>query len=234
MKVLLALFPCAAAIACSGVTSVGEVGDDPVRVDGTGFAWIDATSYVPEGDGFRLSDRPSDEVILHLAFTEAVFDPDVDLRSLSGAERERIERALLDGDFVQALVRRGDQLLPDDVLTYDSKSSGLPPEASPYLADVKVALGRPPVDRASTYPDEILPLGGGRTAQLRFDQTSPRLAGRLDVQITRSEDEADADAEVRRGAFSVIFDVELLPERLAECNFDPAGAGSGVDPCGSL
>lgn len=220
-------------VGCSNVTAIGEVAGVPVEADGTAFAWIDATAYVFDDDRFVLTDRPSEEVVLHLVFTEAEFDPSADLRSLSTAERARVEQDLKDGDRVDAFVRRGDQVLAGDTLDFQSGSSTLPPEAQPFLSDVQVALGRPPVGASNAYPDEVLPLGRDRRAQLEFEATSPRLVGRLDVQINADDDVEDLD-DVRAGAFSLLFDVELLPERLAECNYDPTGAGAGVDPCGTL
>jgi hypothetical protein len=221
------------AAGCSNVTAIGDVDGEAVQADGTGFAWIDATTYALDADRLRLTDRPSEDVVLRMVFTEAVFDPTADLRSLSGAERDRVAQDLRDGDRVDARVRRGDQLLPGDTLEFHSGSSALPPEASPFIDDVVVALGRPPVNEVVAYPDEVLPLGRDRRAQLELSQTSPRLVGRLDVQINADDDVEDLE-DVKAGAFSILFDVELLPERLAECNFDPAGAGAGVDPCGDL
>lgn len=213
------------------LVSEGKIGEREVRLDGTGFAWLDETVYETSGDQQRrLEPRESDEVVLNLLFTSALFDPTVDFRALPPAERQRVEQELAQGDVLLLRVRRGDRLIAGDELAYTR--GGEVPESAPYLASVDLVLGARPLEAGAEYPDVVERLGRGLAAQLDVGAVEPRLLGVVDVRVTRQPDD-DHGAE---GELTVRFDVERVSERVAECNFDPGRAShdGSVDPCDEL
>lgn len=230
-SILIAGLCAGLASGCASLSSEGEVGGQPVLLDGTGAAWIDATKYEVDGGEFVLRERASDETALHLMFSSASFDPGVDMRTLPMADRLRISDEISRGDSLNLVVLRGDRVAAGDSLRYDSEDID-PPESGPYLAGVSFRLGLPTLDRESEYPDEVKRVATGRTARLDIEEVEERLIGVVDVEVTRADID---DGRGAQGSFTVRFDVELLPERLAECNFDrTSGAGVGVDPCATL
>lgn len=212
---------------CTSLVSEGKVGDREVRLDGTGFAWLDETFYTLDDGAVTLRTRPSDDTVLNLMFTSAVFDPTVDLRSLSVAERARVEDALRTADQLFVRVRRGDRLLPGDELVFTSSAD--PPDAAPFIASAALRLGTPPLEPGAAYPPVVEGVARGLRVALHVTEVAPRVLGELDVRIRRSasdDDGVEGDVRVR-------FDVERVPERIAECNFDAQGAGS-AHPCDEL
>jgi hypothetical protein len=213
---------------CGDVSVTGNFDGRELRVSGTAFAWIDETEYVQDSGGGTpvLVDKRSDATILHLRFTEAVFDPRVDLRALPAGERQAILDDIARGDQLLIDVRRGGSLRPgDDVRLIDP--GALPPEVLPFISSVKVILGEPLLSEATRYPDRVQRLGSQLTVDLDVTETSPLLVGRVDLEAERGPAEGDGFLE---GTIEVSFSTELIPERLAECNFAPFDQGI-VDPC---
>lgn len=221
-----------AASGCSDVGVVGTFGDRELRVAGTAFAWIDATEYIEDpGDGTPvLVDKKNDAVILHLRFTEAVFDPRADLGALPAGERQGILDEIARGDRLSLEVRRGGSLRPGDDVRLVPDDGSLPPEVLPFISSVDVVLGEPVIGESTRYPDQVSRIASTLTADLEVDETSPDIVGALDLSAARKESEGDGFLE---GKVTVTFRIALLPERLAECNFARADQGV-VDPCSGL
>lgn len=214
---------------CASLISEGQVGDRPVRLDGTAFAWLDETVYEPSGGRLVLKPRDSDDVVLRVFFSAAVFDPAVDLFSLPLAERQRVYDDVARSDRLELYVRRGDRIAPGDELRFDSAEVDVP-QAGPYLSRVDLSLGSTPLERDADYPDQVDTLARLRTATLQVNELTPRVLGDVDVNV-RQSGEGDTGSE---GHVSVRFDIERVSERIAECNWAPDGAGSGVRPCDEL
>jgi hypothetical protein len=219
---------------CAGsLASSGDIGGQPVYLDGTGWTWIDETQYVFEDGGWSLQEYATDtSVTLHLRFSSAVFDPAVDMRGLSRAERDRIEEEIARGDYLELRIRRGDRLRAGDTLEYDSEEPSVP-DASPFIGSSTFLLGDELLDNASEYPERVEALASRREARLELVSVEPRLAGVLDFEISAGEDDPDTVVE---GTLQVRFDLQPLGERLAECNYDPTGVGGGgaLSPCETL
>lgn len=224
-----ALFAAASALllllaACSEVHVTGAFGDRPLRVSGTVAAWIDETEYVVDSAGGApvLRDRATDAVLMHLFFTEAVFDPRVDFRALPAGERSSLLDDIERGDRLLVDVRRGNVVRAGDPIELVSTSGELPPEILPFIDKVVVSLGQPVIDEATTYPDRAEQVGGDVDAKLDVAETSPQLVGSLTVAATKAQGQGDGFLE---GEVTIDFGTELLPERLAECNFAEFAAG---------
>lgn len=215
---------------CSSITSEGAVGDRSVDLAGAGFGWLDETVVVAEGGRLVLEERDSDETAFHLVFSGAAFDPGVDLAALSPASRQALAEDIERHDYLALVVGRGDRLEDGDEVEW---ASGQPvPDTGAYVASLAFRLGHEPLDGESEYPDEVSRLASGRRVGLALERVEDeRLQGTLEVALEAAD--ADQGLEVAEGTFTVTFDVERLGERLAECNYDPAGAGA-VDPCADL
>ena len=213
---------CAAAmlcvLGCSPIVVTGALGDRVLRVSGTAAAWMDATEYVEDSNGGApvLRDRSTDAVVLHLVFTEAVFDARADLRSLPAGEREAVRADIARGDQLRLDIRRGDVIRPGDRIKSVPSDGSLPPEVLPFVQNVALELGEPVIDASSAYPERAPRVGSRLTATFNVTETSPKLAGEITVVANKAEGEGDGFLE---GEVVVAFAVELLPERLAECNF---------------
>lgn len=221
-------FACACAtVGCTRVQVTGELGGEPLQVTGTAVAWLDETAYVQEDDTAapELVDRSTDDTVLFLRFFEATFDAEADFAALPAGQRQRIADDIAQGDQLLVEIRRGNVLREDDEVKLVNDVGGLPPEILPYLSAVDVRFGAPPL-HDSRYPEHAPRLGSDRKALLEVDTLSPDFSGKLTFEVK----EADGEADLVTGKVTVFFAVELLPERLAECNFSPGGAGA-VDPC---
>jgi hypothetical protein len=221
-------FACASVFAgCTRVQVTGELGGEPLQVTGTAVAWLDETTYVQEDDGSapELVDRNTDDTVLFLRFFEAAFDAEADFAALPAGQRQRIFEDIAQGDQLLVEIRRGNVLREDDKVKLVDDVGGLPPEILPYLSSVDVRFGAPAL-RDARYPETAPRLGSDRKALLEVDTLSPEFGGKLTFEVKEAEGESD----LVTGKVTVLFAVELLPERLAECNFSPAGAGV-VDPC---
>ena len=203
---------------CSPVVVTGGFGERPLRVSGTAAAWVDATEYVLDTAGGTpvLSDRDTDAVVLHLFFTEAVFDPRTDLRSLPAGERDAVRADIERGDQLRVGVRRGDVIRPDDVIQLVPTDGSLPPEVLPFIQAVDITLGEPVISQSSAYPERASRLGTKLAVAFEVTETSPELIGEIIIDAKKADGEGDGFLE---GRVTVGFGVELLPERLAECNF---------------
>lgn len=235
MKWFVTLYVMAALVlpmGCGAILSEGSVGDRPVRLDGTGAAWIDETVYEPDEGGIILRERASDETSLHLLFSSVSFDPGADLRGLPMAERLSLIDAMNRGDLLRLSLRRGDRVGAGDTLLYDNEQPEVP-ESGPYIANVSLQLGDDPLTKDSEYPDTVGRAASGLRATLTLNQVEPRVLGELDLDVFALDGEAQQEG-VAEGKVELRFDVEVLPERLAECNFDPNGAGGLVSPCDTL
>lgn len=203
---------------CSPVVVTGAFGERALRVSGTAAAWVDATEYVVDSAGGTpvLRDRTTDDVMLHLFFTEAVFDPRTDLRSLPAGERDAVRADIERGDRMLVDVRRGDVVRPGDDIELVPTDGSLPPEVLPFIEKIAITLGEPVIDESTGYPERAPRIATELTAALEVTETSPELVGEVIVSAAKAPGEGDGFLE---GEVSVGFDVELLPERLAECNF---------------
>lgn len=219
----------AAVSGCADTTVVGSFGDRELHVAGTAFGWIDATEYVEDVGGGTpvLADRRVDATVLHLRFTEATFDPRVDLRALPRGERQAILEDIARGDQLAVDVRRGNAIRPGDDVQFAPPGT-LPPEVLPFISAVSVTFGEPVVGPSTKYPDRVPQLGTDLSAELEVDESSPELAGVLRLEAKKASADGDGFLE---GSVEVAFHFELLAERLAECNFAPDGQGVVVDPC---
>ena len=227
--VCVALAVGCAGSACTATTVEGTFGKRELHVSGTAFGWLDETEYIADSAGGTpvLSDRPTDAVQLHLIFSEAAFDPRVDMRTLPAGEQERILSDIARGDRLNVDVQRGSVIRPNDDIRLVANDGSLPPEVLPFITNVAVALGDPVLGPTARYPDHVARVGSKRTAKLTVTDTSPDLVGAVKITAKKADGEADGFIE---GTVTVHFDIELLPERLAECNFAAADAGI-VDPC---
>lgn len=214
--------------ACASLVSDGKVGEREVRLDGTGFAWLDETVYVASSEGTDLKERDSDDVTLHFVFTSAVFDPTVDLRTLSVAERQRVEDDIARGDLLRLQIRRGDRLVAGDAFEYSTMETPVP-GAGPYLSRVQLVLGAPVLEKDAEYPERIEAPARELEVDVELNGVEPRLLGVVDVAVRQGEDGLGAEGDI-----TVRFDVDRVSERVAECNFAPEGTGAGLDPCGQL
>jgi hypothetical protein len=206
------------AAGCSPVNVTGAFGDRALRVGGTAAAWVDATEYVVDASGGTpvLTERGTDAVVLHLLFTEAVFDPRLDLRALPAGDRDAIRSDIERGDRLFIDVRRGDVIRPGDPIALVPADGSLPPEVLPFLDKVAIVFGEPVLDESSAYPDRAPRVGSQLAATFEVSETSPELVGEISLEAKKAEGEGDGFLE---GEVTVGFGVELLPERLAECNF---------------
>ncbi len=215
---------------CSPVVVSGDFGGRALDIGGTAAAWLDETAYVADagGDTPVLKDRATDAVVLHLMFSQAVFDPRVDLRTLSAADRQAILDDIARGDELLVDVSRGNVIREGDKNITLVKSDGsLPPEVLPFISDVTIHLRSPVISEADRYPDRVAQVASDRTARLVVEQTSPELSATLEIGAKKSDNENKGFLE---GNIKVQFTLELLPERLAECNFARGDAGV-VDAC---
>jgi hypothetical protein len=213
-------------VACSSGADVridGDVGGRPLRATGTVAAWVDRTAYAfDDVGGVTLQDRAVGETRLHLRFFEAVFDAAISFDRLPTAERDALDDELTRGDSIAIDVERGAALRDGDRIERPG-IDGLP-EVLPYIAAIEVAL-RDAGRGTETYPDS-LPAAVVVDDSVSFAVASvePRIAGEITFRVAAVDDAADDDDIV------VAFSAALLPERVAECNFDRAGAGV-VDAC---
>ena len=223
--VVVAVVVVALTAACGDVRITGTLGDRTLRATGTVAAWLDATSFEDQGDGSsKRVNRATDATELHLEFFEPVFDPSVDFGALPAGERTALIDEVSRGDQLSIRIRRGEALRPGDNIK-SLPDVGLPPEVLPFIAGTGIALRERVVDDAS-YPDEIARPGTDITTRFAVDQTTPALSGTLTIEVDRADDEDGA----LRGELVIEFTAELLPERVAECNFDRFGQGP-VDAC---
>ena len=209
---------------CVDSQITGSIGDRPLRATGTVAAWVDATSYeLTEEGGIELEERQSDATLLQLLFFEAAFDPRVDHRTLEPGERAAAEQAQQEGDALVVSIRRGEAIRAGDTIT-TVETGALPPEVLPYVDGVELRLREPM--RASGYPEALSQPASLRTVTLRVDETTPNLVGQLVIDIEKGPSDPDGVAE---GRLTIHCSTELLPERIAECNF--GGDQGVVDPC---
>lgn len=219
----------ALASACSEVQVTGTFGERALRVSGTVAAWVDETEYVLDTDGGApvLKDRDTDAVVMHILFTEAVFDPRVDLRALPAGEAEAIRSDIDRGDRLLLDIRRGNVMRPGDPIELVPTDGSLPPEVLPFIEKVVINLGEPVIDQSTTYPERAPRVGSKLEVVLDVTETSPALVGSVNLQAEKAPGEGDGFLE---GEVTVAFGAELLPERLAECNFAQFAQGL-VDAC---
>jgi hypothetical protein len=203
---------------CSEVSVTGAFGDRALRVSGTVAAWVDETEYIADTDGGApvLSDRDTDAVLMHILFSEAVYDPRVDLRTLPAGEAEAIRADIDRGDRLLLDIRRGNVMRPGDPIALVPSDGSLPPEVLPFIEKVSISLGEPVIDESTSYPERAARIGSKLDAALDVAETSPELVGVVTVKAEKDEDEGDGFLE---GRVEISFGAELLPERLAECNF---------------
>ncbi len=210
---------------CADARITGTLGDRTVRATGTVAAWLDTTLFVDQGDGSATrEDRSTDASTLHIELFEPAFDAAVDFGALSAGERTALVDEISRGDRISVVVRRGEALRAgDDIASLPSQ--GLPPEVLPFVDGIAIALREPAVDGAS-YPEEVARPGSEIEAEFAIDQTTPILSGTLSIDVAAADDEGEA----LEGTLVIEFATELLPERIAECNFDRFGQGA-VDAC---
>lgn len=222
---------CVAAVAsvallgCSDVRITGELDGRVLRATGTVAAWIDSTSFEDQDDGTaKRVNRPSDTTRLHLEFFEPVFDPTVDFGSLPAGERLALADEISRGDRLSVSILRGEAARAGDEIKSLPKE-GLPPEVLPFVDFTRISLADKPSADA-TYPDEVARPGSDITTVFAVDETTPELVGTLSIEVAAEADEKKA----LEGEVLVEFGAELLPERIAECNFDRFGQGA-IDAC---
>jgi hypothetical protein len=203
---------------CSEVTVTGAFGERALRVSGTVAAWVDETEYVVDSEGGApvLSDRDTDAVLMHILFTEAVYDPRVDLRALPAGEADAIRADIDRGDRLLLDIRRGNVMRPGDPVALVPSDGSLPPEVLPFIEKVTINLGEPVIDETTSYPERAERVGSDLDAELQVAETSPELVGVLTVKAEKAEEEGEGFLE---GRVEISFGAALLPERLAECNF---------------
>lgn len=210
---------------CADARITGSLGDRTVRATGTVAAWLDSTVFVDQGDGSATrEDRSTDASALHIELFEPVFDPSVDFGELSGSERAALLDDIGRGDHVGVVVRRGEALRAGDEIGTLPKE-GLPPEVLPFVDGIVIDLRERPAD-GSAYPDDVARAGSDVSAEFVVDETAPVLSGTLTLEVDADEDEDQA----LEGKLVIEFTTELLPERIAECNFDRFGQGA-IDAC---
>lgn len=203
---------------CSDVAVTGAFGDRALRVSGTVAAWVDETEYVADTNGGApvLTDRDTDAVLMHILFTEAVYDPRVDLRALPAGEADAIRADIDRGDRLLLDIRRGNVMRAGDPIALVPSDGSLPPEVLPFIEKVSISLGEPVIDASTGYPDRAERVGSKLDAGLDVTETSPELVGIVTVKAEKATGEGDGFLE---GRVEISFGAELLPERLAECNF---------------
>jgi hypothetical protein len=217
--------------ACAPTADVritGTVGGRALRATGTVVAWVDRTLYVPDDDGaLVLVDRAVGDTRLQLRFFESVFDPATSFDRLTSGERAALEDELARGDQLGVDVARGAALRDGDEIA--SVAGDGVPEVLPYIASIDVAV-RDAARGAASYPETLVgAVVVDDDATLSVNTVAPRLAGELRFHVAggnASADSGDDDGD----EISVAFATALLPERVAECNFDRSGAGA-VDAC---
>jgi hypothetical protein len=213
---------------CSGgLRATGSVGDRPLDLDGTGAAWIDQTEYVVGSSTLQLQDRPPAQVTLHLLFSGAVFDPSRRLDEGGALARAVVEEDIARSDRLELLVRRGDRLAAGDVLDIDTDDFDIP-QASPFVDRVRLSLGADPQGDDAAYPSEVGLVAARRVGTLEITEVRPSLLGvvRFAIEPAASQE----GSERVRGEVEVGFDLELIPEPIAECNFARGDQGV-LDPC---
>lgn len=228
----LALVVAASAGCRSSVSSSGTVGDRSVNLGGTAWAWIDSTRYEADDGAVELQERQTDETVLTMVMSGAVFDPAVDFEELSLDQRFQIADDIDDSDYLSLTIQRGNRVDVGDNLEYDSEDFDIP-DTKPFITGVSFRLGRAALSRSSTYPDEVDVLASGRRVDLEvttFDEES-RFGGTMTLELFKED--GDDRKNVVESTLDITFDVEILPERLAECNFSPGGGGA-ADPCDDL
>jgi hypothetical protein len=227
-RAFFALAALAMIAGCGDVTVTGTLGDRALNVGGTAFGWIDGTQFIADAQGSPvLQTRPTDQTHLRLFFSEAVFDPSVDFRTLPSSERAGILDDIARGDLLHVDIARGNVIRSGDQNIELVPPGALPPEVLPFIDLADIALGVDEVTASDRYPDRAPRAGSNRTVRLTVSQTSPELVAKLAVSVKNAPAEHDGFSE---GDITVSFGISLLPERLAECNFDSGGEGV-VDPC---
>jgi hypothetical protein len=216
----------------SSASVEGAIGDRDVFIGGTVFGWLDDTRYEIDNDALTLRDRGTDETVLYVTMTGAQFDPAVDFRTLPVERRAQIGDDLASGyDTLSLTIHRGNRVEEGDTLTFDSEDFDIPNDDA-YLSSVSLRLGREPVTTTSTYPDEVDVVASERVVDLDVEaKTDTRLTGTMTLELVKAS--GDDRDNVVEATLQIRFDAELLPERLAECNFATQGAGV-VDPCADL
>ncbi|MDP2344692.1 MAG: hypothetical protein Q8O67_27330 [Deltaproteobacteria bacterium] len=213
--VVVVVVVAAAVSGCGDVRITGLLGERLLRSTGTVAAWLDSTVYEDKGDGsLSRVDRITDATELHLEFFEPVFDPTVDFGALPPGERAALADNIARGDQLSIRIRRGEALRPGDDIE-SLPEQGLPPQVLPFISLTTIALRERPVDDAS-YPEEVLRPGSAVSTEFAVGETTPTLSGTLTIDVDADVGE-DAALE---GKVVVEFSAELLPERIAECNFD--------------
>jgi hypothetical protein len=207
----------------------GDVAGRPVRATGTVAAWVDATAFVVDEDGATvLQDRVDGDARLHLRFFELAFDPSTSFDRLSSAERATLVEELARGDVLAVDVVRGASLRDGD--TIRAVGDRGVPEVLPYIERVSLALrdaGRGAASYPASLPGAVVV---DDTATFDVETVAPRLQGTLRFQVVGVAATGDVGDDDGEDDITVAFSTTLLPERVAECNFDRDGAGV-VDAC---
>jgi hypothetical protein len=212
------------------VRIAGGLDGRALRATGTVAAWVDRSGFVRDPDGaLVLVDRTVGDTWLHVRFFETVFDPSVSFDRLPSAERVALEEELARGDQITVAVARGAALRAGDAITADGNEGT--PEVLPYIDSVVVAL-RDGNRGAASYPESLADaIVDDKSAALDVEAVSPRIAGALRFRVTPAGVDGSAGGDEDRGSeIAVDFSAALLPERVAECNFERGGAGA-VDAC---
>ena len=210
---------------CGNISITGALGERVLRATGTVAAWVDASTVEPGADGSaQRIDRVTDSTELHLEFFESVFDSRAAVGAVSAAESSALVDDINGGDRLSIRVRRGESVRAGDQIA-SLPVQGLPPEVLPFVVSTRISL-REPIAATAAYPDEIARPGSTVTTTFDVETTTPDLVGTLTIVV----DAAEGEDEALTGEFVVEFSAELLPERIAECNFDRFGQGA-IDPC---
>src|SRR5262249_33413398 len=153
-----------------------------------------------------------------------VFDPREDLHALPAAEREQVLDSINNGDRLFVDVRRGNVIRAGDkhIEIVKSEEGALPPEVLPFIQKVAIVFGTPVITEHDRYPTRVDQPGSDISANLSVIDVSPDFHAALDITVKKGVDETDG---FLTGNLNVSFSIELLSERLAECNFAQGDAG---------
>lgn len=210
----------------------GTMGSREVDIGGTVIAWWDTTYYDHDDGEYNKQTRESDDEELHLRLYGHRFDPYADQRFWPWDKQAEFAFQVAMHDWLFFTIEQSGGLSGSARMEFTSENGNDFVEG-PRIQWPGPSYGFAPreVTRDDAYPDRIQDYGTKQRFVVEIKTVSREVGqvieGSYEAQFERDENDAQ---NAITGSITGDFEAVVLPERLAECNFDHSGAGS-VSPC---